>query len=118
VSAAVKFGVSGGSGGGTGLGSDPLSFSDTVNNVVGPLTSAPTSPSKVGVSVLGVDQSPTSDFTTRLVVGGSAPGYYVCIATNSSAPGGGVFSGGANPGAGIATWVQPGDVFLITYEKP
>ena len=105
-----------GGGGGTGLESETFTYSDTSNKIAGPLSETPFDIAGTRMFHLGLFQNYTGDFTVRLVVGGSAPGYYLCIATDSTAPGGGAFSGGANPGTGITSYLDAGDKLSAVYE--
>jgi len=95
---------------------DQLSYTDTVNKVIGPLAEDPRAEEDVNLYVVtGSVQRYGSDYTVREVVGGSAPGYYICIGNGSTAPGGGSFSGGSNPGTGIDSDLTSGDVVRATY---
>lgn len=92
----------------------PLVYSDTANKVVGPLANTPTNLDQSLMWFGGISQKYTTDYTLRSVVGGSAPGWYIAIATDSSAPGGGSFSGGSNPATGLSE-AENGDIFQLVY---
>lgn len=95
---------------------ETLTYTDTTNKVLGPLVHTPTSVSNVELTPYGgPDQEYSVDFTVRSVTGGSADGYYVCLATASTAPGGGAFSGGANPSTGIDDILTSGDKCKASY---
>lgn len=96
--------------------SEPLIYTDTGNAVIGPLDGIPVLLDEVDLNPIGgIIQEYTLDFTVRLVTGGSAAGYYVCVSPTSSAPGGGSFSGGSNPGTGIASILTSSDKVKVTY---
>lgn len=92
-----------------------LSYSDVVNKVIGPLATPPVVSEAMLTLLGGLTQEIAIDFTIRQVTGGSAPGYYVCISTTSSAPGGGTFLSGINPTVGIETQLDSGDKVLVAY---
>lgn len=103
---------------GTGEGSaaETLTYTDTSNKVIGPLSESPTSVAEANLfPFTGVLQEYSVDYTVREVIGGSAPGFYVCISPTSTAPGGGSFSGGSNPGTGIESVLVNGDKARVTY---
>lgn len=103
-------------GSGGGFAGEELTYTDTTNKVIGPLNSAPTSPTSLHLfPEKSVIQMYTVDYTVRQVTGGSAPGYYVCISTTSTAPGGGSFVGGSNPGTGIDSVLVSGDKVRVSY---
>lgn len=105
---------SGGTGG--GFASEEKIYTDTTNKIVGPLAQEPSSVSSVTLTPLGgVLQEYSVSYTVREVTGGTTPGYYVCVSTTSTAPGGGMFSGGTNPGTGIDTILASGSKTRITY---
>jgi len=110
----AKFGPASG-GGSASLAVEDLTYSDTANKVIGPLGATPTSITESLSWFGGVSQNYIKDFTLRLVVGGSAPGWYMAIATDSSAPGGGSFSGSANPATGLAE-AELNDIFQLFYQ--
>jgi hypothetical protein len=110
----ARWGPEASGGGGASLATDELTYTDTANKVVGPIGSTPTSITDSIAWFGGVSQRYTRDFTLRTVVGGSAPGWYMAIATDSSAPGGGSFSGGSNPATGLPE-AENGDVFQLRY---
>lgn len=97
------------------VGINTFSFSNTSNYVLGPLTYPPYSISEAQLSFGGLVQIYSQDFTVREVLGGTDPGYYVCVSTASSAPGGGVFNGGTNPGTGLSSYIEVGDILTIAY---
>jgi hypothetical protein len=106
----------GGGGGGGGVESETLTYTDTTNKVLGPLNDSPASFMATALwPVTGVIQDYTQDYTVREVIGGSAPGYYICISPTSTAPGGGAFSGGTNPGTGIESVLTSGDKTRVIY---
>ena len=97
-----------------GAAGENLTYTNTTNKVAGPLTIPPSTPALVSMAIVtGTVQQYTLDYTIREVVGGSAPGFYICISPTSSAPGGGSFSGGSNPGTGIESILTSGDVVRI-----
>lgn len=111
-----------GNGGGAGpaggylFNADQLTYTDTTNFVIGPLTRVPNAFSEASLLAIGgVAQEYGAAYTLRSVVGGTAPGVYVCVAIASTAPGGGAFSGGANPTAGIETILTSGDKVRVIY---
>lgn len=109
----------GGGGGGTDLGAETLTYTDTVNKVVGPLGANPSDVGKTTIwAIDGIVQEYTTDYTVRQVSGGSAPGYYICIATDSTAPGGGSFVGGSNPTTGIDAILASADLVRVIYPTP
>jgi hypothetical protein len=97
--------------------SETLTYTDTVNAVAGPLTATPVStPATALWPIGGVVQDYQVDYTVREVIGGGAPGYYVCVSQTSTAPGGGSFSGGSNPtGPGIDDILVSGDKLRVVY---
>lgn len=108
MSAVAQFGP-------VGVG-EQLDYTDTTNKVIGPLSGAPITETDVSVFVLrGVTQKYTQDYTVRFVSGGSAPGYYICVSTGSTAPGGGAFIGGSNPATGIDSVLVFGDSVRVIY---
>jgi len=112
-----------GNGGGIGgvvisslFNAETLTYTDDTNYVAGPLSYVPKAIAEVNVFVIdGVTQDYGVDYTVRSVSGGTAPGYYVCVAIASTAPGGGAFVGGANPSAGIETILASGDKLRVIY---
>ena len=91
-------------------------YTDTGNKVVGPLLNTPVPLG--GLSAFpeeGPPQMYSKDYTVRQVAGGSAPGYYVCVGTGSTAPGGGAFAGGVNPSGGIDSILASGDEVRVIY---
>ena len=98
-----------GAAGDFGRESETLTYTDTVNRVLGPLKSTPTDAFEVDIlSFQGPAQEESLDYSVREVQGGTAPGWYVCVSPTSTAPGGGVFGGGVNPSTGIAGVLSPG----------
>jgi len=110
-----KFGTASGGGGGDGSVTEEYTYTDTDNVVVGPLGTPPTSVSETLLWLGGLHQIYTSDYTLRPVVGGSAPGWYICLAPTRTAPGGGSFSGGSNPGTGIEPLLAVSDALTALY---
>ena len=104
-------------GGGGGYDADQLTYTDTSNKLIGPLPSTPTTIAKVNLLIpTGNTQEYTKDYTVREVTGGSAPEFYICVSTTSTAPGGGSFVGGSsNPATGISDVLSSGDVARVTY---
>lgn len=101
---------------GPGTATDALTYLDTTNKVIGPLSMTPSDEAQTNLwPITGITQDYTIDFTVREVVGGSSPGYYICVSTSSTAPGGGVFNGGINPGTGIDAVLTSGDKVRTTY---
>jgi len=99
-----------------GMTAETLTYMDTTNKVIGPLAEEPTEITSLNINVInGIPQEYTKDYTVREVVGGSSPGFYVCVSPTSSAPGGGAFNGGTNPGTGIAAVLVSGDKVRATY---
>ncbi len=95
---------------------DQLTYTDTANEIIGPLTSTPSELPSVNLNIMtGVQQEYIMDYTVRQVTGGSVPGYYVCISPTSTAPGGGSFLGGSNPGSGIQNVLSNGDKVRVSY---
>ncbi len=95
---------------------ETLTYTDTSNQVLGPLTRVPAPINEVTIWIIeGLVQEYGVDYTARQVVGGSAPGYYVCVGTASAAPGGGTFLSGSNPTVGIATELASGDRMRLVY---
>lgn len=106
----------GGGAGFTGRKSFLVTYTDTVNEIIGPLPITPLDADEVDLFVFtGGLQEPIQDFTVREVIGGTVPGYYVCVGTASSAPGGGAFAAGSNPGTGISAILASGDKVRIIY---
>ncbi len=102
--------------GGGGYAVEQLTYTDIGNRLIGPLVNTPTPVVNVNLYVpTGGPQEYTKDYTVRQVTGGSAPGYYLCIGTGSTAPGGGSFVGGSNPATGIDSVLSSGDVVRVTY---
>lgn len=94
--------------------SETLVYTDDTNKVIGPLTLVPVT-SELSMWIIGgIGQEYGVDFTVRQVTGGSAPGYYVCIDTGSTAPGGGTFLSGSNPTTGIDQLIS-GDKVRTVY---
>lgn len=111
-------GGTGGGGSGASYEAESFTYTDTSNKVMGPLSSSPDSLSKVNLFTFnGPLQELTVDYTIRLVIGGSAPGYYICVSSSSTPPGGGAFSGGSNPGTGIDSILTNGDKMRVTYSS-
>jgi len=107
--------VSGGGGGNTFV-AEPFVYADTTNKVIGPLSNTPANLSSVSLfPITGLIQKYTQDYTVRLVIGGSAPGYYICLSPTSTPPGGGSFSGSSNPATGIDGNLDLGDDFRVLY---
>lgn len=107
---------------GTGGGADGnfkaeiLTYTDTGNEIIGPLASAPSDIASVNLDPIdGILQEESVFYTCRQVTGGSAPGYYICISPTSSAPGGGSFAGGSNPGSGMGSLAEVNDKFRVSY---
>jgi len=97
------------------VGIEQLMYTDTTNKVIGELE-LPPSPGRVALFPLsGTAQEIGKDFTVRQVVGGTAPGWYVCIDPLSTPPGGGAFSGGSNPTTGISGVLSLGDIVQLIY---
>jgi hypothetical protein len=95
---------------------DQLTYTDTANKIIGPLSSTPADVTSTNLDILrGVRQEYILAYTVRQVIGGSAPGYYVCISPTSTAPGGGAFSGGNNRGSGIRSKLTSGDKVRVSY---
>ena len=100
----------------TGVVQDILTYTDTANKIIGPLSDTPIAAGNTGMTVMGgPDQQYTQDYTVREVIGGSAPGYYICIDPGSTAPGGGAFTPGSNPGTGISSILGVSDRVKTTY---
>ena len=101
---------------GDGYKAEKLAYTDTTNKVIGPLASTPANLVDVGFTPYGGPiQEESVDYTCRQVIGGSVPGYYICISSTSTAPGSGSFSGGANPSAGIDSIMQSADKSRVEY---
>lgn len=91
-------------------------YTDITNKVIGPMNTTP-------VPVTGLSLFPENasnqmyekDYTVRQVSGGSAPGYYICVAPTSSAPGGGAFVGGSNPSVGVDPPLAENDQVRVIY---
>lgn len=95
---------------------ESLIYTDDTNKVIGPLAYTTGHAEALTMWVFdGVTQRYTQDYTVREVVGGSAPGWYICIGTTSSAPGGGTWNGGSNPGTGINGTLAAGDDVRVMY---
>lgn len=103
-------------GGGGGFNGEEFTYTNTTNLVIGPLSVDTSSPTSVHLfPEESVIQTYTVDYTVRQVTGGSAPGYYICISPSSTAPGGGTFVGGSNPGTGISSILTSGDKVRVSY---
>jgi hypothetical protein len=99
-----------------GMKAEAFSYSDTTNKVLGPLVVTPSSLTELTLWViLGPIQEEGVDFTVREVSGGVAPGFYICVSTTSTAPGGGSFISGVNPGTGIDSVLVFGDKTRAIY---
>ena len=97
-----------------GVSGENLTYTNTTNKVAGPMTIPPSTPALVSMAIInGTVQEYGLDYTVREVIGGSAPGFYVCISPTSTAPGGGSFSGGSNPGTGIEAILTSGNVIRV-----
>jgi len=97
---------------------ETLTYTDTVNKVIGPLSEVVTAFAELNLAVFeGPEQEYSRDYTVREVVGGSAPGWYLAVSPTSTPPGGGAFTGGLNPGTGIETILVSGDRVRVTYPK-
>jgi len=106
-----------GGGGGVGYEVETLTYTDTANEIAGPLATDPTDVTKSNLfPIFGIPQDYVKDFTIRKVTGGSVPGYYICISPTSTAPGGGWFDGGSNPGSGIQNVLENGDKVRVAYQ--
>ena len=92
-----------------------LTYTDTANKVIGPLATPPVVNELSLWPLGGVVQEYGVDFTVRQVTGGGAPGYYICLSTSSTAPGGGTFLSGSNPSTGIDTLLSSGDKTQAVY---
>ena len=113
----IRFGQqTSGGGGGSSIEVESFVFTDDTHMVIGPIGSVPESTSDTLVFWGPILLLLTTDYTIRPVAGGSAPGYYICVATNSSAPGGGTFSGGSNPTTGMAAFIQASDKITFQYQ--
>lgn len=113
----IRFGQqSGGGGGGSSNEVEGFVFADDTNWVLGPIGNVPESTSDTLLFWDPILQHITTDYTIRPVAGGSAPGYYICVSSSSSAPGGGTFSGGSNPTTGMASFLQTGDIIKLLYQ--
>jgi len=96
--------------------SETLTYTDTVNKVIGPTSYTPVTLTGLNWFVFtGMVKEYTVDYTVRQVIGGSAPGYYICISPTSAAPGGGTFVGGSNPGSGIESVLAVSDKVRVSY---
>lgn len=106
----------GGGSSASGYKAESLTYTDTANLIIGPLTLSPTEADEVNMFVFtGPLQEYTLDYTVREVTGGSAPGFYICVSPLSTAPGGGSFTVGSNPGTGISSVLSSGDKVRVTY---
>jgi hypothetical protein len=95
---------------------ETITYTDSTHKVFGPLDETPYPPGATALVLLGgVMQEYGVDFTAREVGGGSAPGWYLCVGTGSTAPGGGSFIGGTNPGTGIDSLLVVGDKAVTMY---
>lgn len=92
-----------------------FTYTDTANKVAGPLATPPVINELLLWIIGGIAQDYGIDYTVRQVVSGSAPGYYVCLSSSSTAPGGGTFLSGANPSAGIDGQLLSGDKLVLSY---
>jgi hypothetical protein len=100
------------------MDAEDFSYTDTSNKVLGPLSGSPVDVTAVTLFVLtGIVQEYSVDYTVREVIGGSSPGFYVCVSPTSTAPGGGSFSGGSNPGTGIDGTLTSGDKTRVLYPR-
>lgn len=116
MSIVARFGTAIGGGGSAAVNAEEFVYSDLSNKVIGPLANTPTQISEALMWYGGISQFYTTDFTIREVTGGTDPGWYVCLATNSSAPGGGSFTGGSNPATGLSDLLEINDKFSIFYQ--
>ena len=115
MSVVARFGLASGTGGGA-VNAEDFTYSDLTSKVIGPLANTPSQISETLMWYGGVSQFYTTDFTIREVTGGAAPGWYVCLATDSSAPGGGTFTGGSNPATGLSALLEINDKFQVFYQ--
>lgn len=93
-----------------------LTYTNPANKVIGPLGNTPGNTFELTIFPQGgPPQIYGEDYTVRRVVGGTNPGYYICIGKTSTAPSGGSFSGGSNPSGGIDHILESGDLARITY---
>lgn len=108
--------VGDGGGGSPSIETEIFSYTDESNRVVGPIGNVPETLDDNLFYWGPILQFSSEDYTIRPVSGGSTPGYYICIATNSSAPGGGTFAGGTNPTTGMMGFVEVNDPFKLLYQ--
>ena len=92
-----------------------LTYTAVLHKVLGLLATPPVVSEVMLHPIGGPVQRIVVDFTVRQVIGGTEPGYYVCIAPTSSAPGGGTFLSGANPTIGLEAEMFSGDEVLVVY---
>ena len=105
-------------GGGSGSLSNVVEsfvYTNDTNKVIGPIGSVPFSLDDCLFFWGPVLQIVNNDYTIRPVIGGSNSGYYLCIATDSSAPGGGTFVGGSNPSIGMVSFLEVNDATNLLY---
>lgn len=114
MSIVVKFGEQPASG--VGIQVDELTYANDTNYVLGPLGSTPTNIDQSMLWSGGISQKYTQDYTVRRVTGGTDPGYYVCVSPSSTAPGGGAFIGGQNPGTGILNLLELSDTIQLLFQ--
>lgn len=95
-----------------------LTYTDDTNKVLGPLASVPFSLNDCLFFWIPILQEVSFDYSIRPVSGGSAPGYYICISSTSTAPGGGTFAGGSNPSVGMDSFLNVSDKCNIFYNTP
>ena len=112
----IRFGELSSGGGGASLEVEVYSYIDTINKVIGPIGNVPQSVSDSMMFWGPILQDYNIDYTIRPVAGGSTPGYYICISTTSSSPGGGTFSGGNNPSIGMEAFINSEDKITIQYQ--
>lgn len=92
-----------------------LVYTDVAHKVVGPLAAPPVVSEVMLTPLGGIAQKIGAEFTVRQVMGGVAPGYYVCVSPTSSAPGGGTFLSGSNPTVGLESELDDGDEVQVAY---
>jgi len=93
-----------------------LDYLDTINMVI-KLNQVPNDVTVVEITPeAGPDQFYIDNYTVRKVVGGTVPGYYICVDPVSTAPGGGAFDGGSNPLSGMLPLLGAGDEVKASYE--
>jgi len=95
---------------------EEYAYLNIIDKVIGPLVNTPVPVG--GLSLFpegGPNQFYGVDYTVRQVIGGGSPGYYICVSTTSTAPGGGAFVGGANPTTGIDSILVSGDLIRVIY---